>query len=147
MSRSSKTAKRMTFLENIIKIMREHEYLGKDESRKGINENEIQKAVFSRLNKHLPNIIKDTYGLNEKKAHSLVETDFVYESKKSVSVNGFPFFATNHRPDAVLAIDELRIAFEIKKNTTQPPFFFVGGCLISMLFVMKDHAETKQTEA
>lgn len=116
MSRASKTSKRINFLEAIIKIMREHEALGKGQSRKGINESHIQKNVFSKLNTHLPNIIKDNYGLNEKKAKSLVETEFVYESKTTVSVNGFHFFETNHRPDAVLSIDELRVAFEIKKG-------------------------------
>ena len=116
MKRAKKTERRINFLEDLTNIMREHEYLGNEENRRGIGENAIQRAVFSRLNKSLPDIIEKHFYLNRKKAQDMVQKGFAYESKKKVSVHGFPFFATNHRPDAILDINDLRIGFEIKKG-------------------------------
>ena len=50
-----------------------------------------------------------------KKSAELVAS-FQWEQKTTTTVNNFSVFSTNHRPDAVLDIEDFRIGIEIKKG-------------------------------
>jgi len=110
------TKKRIEFLDKILSAMESHELFCDLVSRERDTESQIQKALFLRLQKKLPWIIQSIFGYNEKKANKIVDTQFAWEQKKKISVKNFPFFATNHRPDAQLVVDNLRIGIEIKKG-------------------------------
>lgn len=115
MKRARKTEKREGFLNDLIDIMRNHEVLGKDEKRTSSKERPIQKALFSRINLELPSLLEKHFYFKKDKANEM-RKNFVYESSTKRTVHGFSFFATNHRPDAVLSLKDMRVAFEIKKG-------------------------------
>jgi hypothetical protein len=73
--------------------------------------------LFLQLEKELPAILSDHFGFSEKKSKKIVKEGFKWEQKITTTVPSFNFFATNHRPDSVLEINEkLRIAMELKKG-------------------------------
>ena len=110
------TKKRIEFLDAILSEMESHEIFSDYVSRERDSESQIQKALFLRLQQKLPSIIQETFGYTEKKAKQIVDAQFAWEQKKKTVVNNFPFFSTNHRPDAQLLVENLRIAIEIKKG-------------------------------
>ena len=116
MIKSKKTTKRVNFINDITKKMKEHEIFNENIERKTVRENSIQRSVFTRLEVDLPDIITKHFGTKENKAKEIVKNRFVFEKKKRKPVRNFPIFSTLHRPDAELKINDLRIAFEIKKG-------------------------------
>ena len=114
MSLSQKSARRVKLLKRIMSDMREHDMFSNIVSRVNDTESYIQKNVFLSLEKVLKsNLIE--YGLSEKKSNNAVES-FKWEQKVTTTVNNFTVFSTNHRPDAVLDIGDIRIGIEIKKG-------------------------------
>ncbi|MBL7066977.1 MAG: hypothetical protein ISS29_03855 [Candidatus Marinimicrobia bacterium] len=117
MVKKSRTSKRINILEGILAIMEEHEMFCEIVSRKNDTENQIQKALFLRLQKELPQLLVERLGISIKKAQYQVDKQFKWEQNTKTTVSNFPFFSTNHRPDAVfIPYNNLRIAFEIKKG-------------------------------
>ncbi|MBN2017313.1 MAG: hypothetical protein JW794_04175 [Candidatus Cloacimonetes bacterium] len=116
MIKLKKTTKRLNLINEIIKKMKEHDIFSESVSRKTNTENMIQKSVFSMLDKRLPEIISKNYGITERNARKQIKYNFIFESKTIKPVPSFNFFATNHRPDAILELRDIRIAFEIKKG-------------------------------
>lgn len=114
--KKSQTQKRVKLLNVILDEMEKHEIFSEIVERKNDTEDQIQKSVFLRLESVLPKIISDIYGFPNSKSKSIVKNHFIWEKKVGKTVNNFSFFATNHRPDGLLTIDDLRIAFEIKKG-------------------------------
>ena len=114
MSNTVKSKKRTDFLKRVMELLLDHETLSEDVSRKSATEATIQSALFARLNKKLEKYAKE-YGLNDKQSR-LVQDNFRYESKTTNHVNNFAVFSTNHRPDAILEMDGLRICVELKKG-------------------------------
>jgi hypothetical protein len=110
------TQKRIQFLDSILEAMKKHEIFSDIVSRKNDTEYQIQKNLFLRLQNELPNLLISSFGYSEKKAKHIVKNNFKWEQKKTTTVSTFSFFATNHRPDAELEFDNLRIAIEIKKG-------------------------------
>lgn len=51
----------------------------------------------------------------KKKSKEFV-ANFQWEQKITTTVNNFTVFSTNHRPDAILNLDNFRIGIEIKKG-------------------------------
>jgi len=116
MSKTYKTQKRVQLLEEILKLMEEHEMFDEILSRRHDTEPSIQKALFSKLNKKLPEVISEFYHIQPEKAKELIKEHFRFEKKTNTPVHNFSFFATNHRPDAVLLLNDISIAFEVKKG-------------------------------
>lgn len=114
--KAQQTKKRIRFLDSIFDVMERHELFSEIVSRKRDTEAQIQKMLFLKLQNELPNLISSTFGISPKKSKLLVNHNFVWEQNKKTTVHNFSFFATNHRPDAVLEIEKLRIALEIKKG-------------------------------
>ena len=116
METARKTERRVQFLNNILSEMESHDIFQDCVNRGNDSESSIQKALFSRLQGKLPSLIQEAYGYSPGKAEDVVNKYFVWESKSSVSVNNFPFFSTNHRPDAALNVEDIAIGVEIKKG-------------------------------
>lgn len=114
--KAHQTKKRIQFLNSILNVMEKHELFSEIVSRKNDTEAQIQKMLFLKLQIELPNLVSSIFGISPIKAKSLVDCNFVWEQKKKTTVHNFSFFATNHRPDAVMEIEKLRIALEIKKG-------------------------------
>jgi len=83
-------------------------------SRKRDTESFIQKNLFLSLEEKLGDFLEE-YGLSKNKNKKAVES-FQWEQKLETTVNNFSVFSTNHRPDAVLSLDGIRIGIEIKKG-------------------------------
>lgn len=117
MVKKHRTSKRVNILKGILAIMEEHEIFYEIVSRKNDTEYQIQKALFLRLQRELPQLLVDQLKMSLKKAQNQVNTKFMWEQNTNTTVSNFPFFSTNHRPDAVfIPYKNLRIAFEIKKG-------------------------------
>ena len=116
MKLARKTEKRTKLLDRILDVMKKNEFFSDEISRGSDSENQIQRVVFSRLEMELVKILPDVERINADRAKAKIHDSFAWEKKKNVNVPNFPFFGTNHRPDAVLTIDDIRIAFEIKKG-------------------------------
>ena len=114
--KANQTKKRTQFLNSILNVMEKHELFTEIVSRKNDTEAQIQKVLFLRLQIELPSLISSTFGVNHQKAEYIVANKFIWEQKINTTVHNFSFFATNHRPDAELEVDKLRIAIEIKKG-------------------------------
>lgn len=117
MKKTSKTQKRIDFINEMKEIMLKHKYFSGTISRKGINENEIQRNIFLDLNDDLKEIIPKYFpNIKSEEASEIIDKNFIFEGKLKSTLKNFPFFSVNHRADAELSIDGLRIAFEIKKG-------------------------------
>jgi hypothetical protein len=85
--------------------------------KRNSSEGEFQKNLFLDLQKALPPMLSSYFGFSERKARKVTERNFKWEKKIDTPVPSFNFFATSHRPDAVLEIKkDLRIAVELKKG-------------------------------
>jgi hypothetical protein len=114
MKMAKKTDRRVKLLNSIISHMKSHNMFSKQVSRKRDTENVIQKNLFLALEDHLGKyLIK--YGVGEVKSKKIV-ANFQWEQKLTTTVNNFTIFSTNHRPDAILDLDDFRIGIEIKKG-------------------------------
>ena len=119
MKTSVRSTKRINLINAIIETMLKHEIFSDIVSRKKDTESQIQKALFLRLQKKLPEILTNVYGLSLKRASQITQAGFMWEQKLSTVVSHFDFFATKHRPDSILEIaNDMRIAIEIKKGST-----------------------------
>ncbi len=111
---AKKTDRRVKLLESIMSCMKNHNMFSKQVSRRRDTESAIQKHLFLSLEDNLEEyLIK--YGMNDKKSKTLV-TNFQWEQKSTTTVNNFTVFSTNHRPDAILDLEDFRIGIEIKKG-------------------------------
>lgn len=117
MRKTVQSKKRVKLVDSIISKMKKHELFSATVSRKRDTEQQIQKALFLRLQNELPKILQNIYGYTRKQAIKIVKNGFMWEQNVNTTVNNFSFFATNHRPDSCFEIrKELRIAIEIKKG-------------------------------
>ena len=118
MAPAVKSSKRVNFIEDVVKLMKSNSFFSDYVRRDRDTEGQIQKSIFLDLEVNkLPKAIGKAFGLESKKAKEWVGENFAWEQKTTVTVNNFPFMATNHRPDAVLTIPGgRRIAIEIKKG-------------------------------
>ncbi len=114
MKMAKKTDRRVKLLQSIILHMKSHNMFSKQVSRKRDTENVIQKNLFLSLEDKLEEFLIE-YGIREKKSKELV-ANFQWEQKLTTTVNNFTVFSTNHRPDAILDLDDFRIGIEIKKG-------------------------------
>ena len=128
---TKKSERRTKLLNNIMLKMKRHSMFSTKVSRKLDTENVIQKQLFLSLedNESLKNMLTE-YGVNEKKSSEYV-TNFQWEQKLKTSVHNFTIFSTNHRPDAVLNLDDIRIGIEIKKGDSGASLRSgLGQCLL-----------------
>lgn len=117
MKKTVQTNKRSSFVEAIISSLEKADIFLDIVSRKNDTEAQIQKALFLRLENVLPYILSEHFKFSEKKSKKIVHDNFKWEQKITTPVPSFNFFATNHRPDAVLEVNEgLRIAIELKRG-------------------------------
>lgn len=117
MSRAVQSKKRVKFLETIIKKMSKNVIFEGTVSRTSYSESEIQKALFLKLKEELPKVLQSQYNFSKEYAQKIIEEEFLWEKSVHTTVHNFSFFATNHRPDSVLSINEdFRIAIELKKG-------------------------------
>lgn len=117
MKKTAHTKKRSSFIDEIIRSLEKNDIFSEIVSRKQDTESLLQKVLFLRLEKELPAILISHFGYSEKKSTKIVEERFKWEQKISTTVPSFNFFATNHRPDSVLEVnEEIRIAIELKKG-------------------------------
>lgn len=117
MQKTVQTEKRSNFVEDIITCFRDHDIFSKIVSLKHNDERQIQQALFLSFQKELPCILSKRFRFSEKKANMIADQGFKWEQKITTTVSNFNFFATHHRPDAVLEVnDNLRIAIELKKG-------------------------------
>jgi hypothetical protein len=116
MQRTAQTKKRSLLVEDIIHSLEKNEIFSGIVSRND-TEGQFQKALFLQLHKELPPMLSTHFGFSEKKSIKVVNEGFKWEKRIDTPVPSFNFFATNHRPDAVMEINkELRIAIEVKKG-------------------------------
>ena len=94
--------------------MKSHNMFSKQVSRKRDAESVIQKNLFLSLEDQLGEYLVN-YGVGEVKSKKIV-ANFQWEQKLTTTVNNFTIFSTNHRPDAILDLDDFRIGIEIKKD-------------------------------
>jgi hypothetical protein len=132
MQKAAQTKKRSSLVEAIIDSLEKNDIFLGIVSNKNATEGQIQKSLFLQLENKLPSILLDHLKFSEKKSKKIVKEGFKWEQKLTTTVPSFNFFATNHRPDAVLEIDEsLRIAIELKKgNSGQALRAGVGQALV-----------------
>ncbi len=117
MQKTAQTQKRSSLVIEIISVLKENEIFSEIVTRQHDTEALFQKVLFLRLQKKLPSMLSSILGFSEKKSTKIAEEDFKWEQKVTTPVPSFNFFATNHRPDAVLEInEELRVAIELKKG-------------------------------
>lgn len=114
MKLAKKTNRRVKLLKSIMSQMKGHDMFSMQVSRKRDTENTIKKNLFLSLEKKLKRFLIK-YGINDNKSKELV-AGFQWEQKLTTTVNNFTVFSTNHRPDAVLDLDDFRIGIEIKKG-------------------------------
>jgi len=113
-----KGQKRKAFISDILSLLRDIPTFNEDDgkvSRKDLSEGAIQYTVFNTLNNKLPDLLSKHYDYSNEFAKDIVKDKFRYEKKEGTVLHNFKFFNTNHRADATLEINDLRIAFEIKK--------------------------------
>lgn len=118
MALARKTDSRTKLLNDIIEAMETHELFSDNVARKD-DEAAIQKTLFLRLEKGkaLQKILTENKrASNSNKADHIALKKFAYEQDKNTTVKQFVSFGTNHRPDAVLDLGDMRIAIEIKKG-------------------------------
>jgi hypothetical protein len=116
--RANKSEKRTKLLNDIIEAMVSHEIFSDNVKRKD-DEATIQKALFLRLEKGkaLQKILtENNVTTSTEKADAIALKKFAYEHDINTTVNQFSSFGTQHRPDAVLDLGDIRIAIEIKKG-------------------------------
>ena len=117
MALANKSSKRTKLLEDIVESMSSHEMFSSNVKR---NEDEatIQKALFLRLEKgkSLQKILVENNIVTPEKAEYIALKKFAYEQDINTTVKQFCMFGTQHRPDAVIELDDIRIAIEIKKG-------------------------------
>jgi len=111
---AKKTERRVKLLRAIMDDMKSHKMFSKKVSRSKDTESVIQKNIFLELEDNLEKYLQD-YGFTETKSKKITEK-FQWEQKTSTHVNNFSVFSTNHRPDAILNLDDFRIGIEIKKG-------------------------------
>ena len=111
---AKKTDRRVKLLKSIMSRMKNHNMFSKHVSRKRDSESIIQKNLFLSLEEKLDEFLV-TYGMNDKKSKQIV-ANFQWEQKLTTTVNNFTVFSTNHRPDAILDLEDFRIGIEIKKG-------------------------------
>lgn len=112
-----KSTKRTQLLNAIVDNLTSHEIFSDNVKRDKDTEKAIQKSLFLRLEKSaLRPILTESFGVNESKIDDILNKHFKYEQDTQTVVNHFSMFATQHRPDAILELDDLRIAIEIKKG-------------------------------
>lgn len=117
MQKTAQTQKRSSLVDEIILVLKKHEIFSEIVTRQHTTEGLLQKVLFLRLEEKLPYILSNSFGFSQKKSTTIVKESFKWEQKITTPVPSFNFFATNHRPDAVLEInEELRIAIELKKG-------------------------------
>lgn len=117
-NQARKGQRRVKFIEDILHEMKNHDTLRKTIKRNSKDEKDIQDAVFSTLDSRLPAIISDHYDISIKASKKKVRNNFNFEKKSNCAVSNFPFFGTNHRPDADLSIYGTDFGFEIKKGSS-----------------------------
>lgn len=116
MKRAVKTAKRIKLLKSIAEDITSHERFEENVKRKSL-ETETQLAVFQRLEKVLlKDHIIEYLNCSDKHAQSIVTDNFKWEGDTNTTVHHFIRFGKQHRPDAILEIDNLKIAIEIKQG-------------------------------
>ena len=118
MAVTRKTEQRTKLLNDIIETMKTHELFSDNVARKD-DEASIQKTLFLRLEKGkaLQKILtENNRARNITKADNIALKQFAYEQDKNTTVRQFNSFGTQHRPDAVLDLGDIRIAIEIKKG-------------------------------
>jgi len=128
---AKKTKRREKLLDSILKHMMNHTMFSDKVSRTRDTESMIQKNLFLYLEDEdrLKKCIED-YGMTDKKSAELAAS-FQWEQKKTTTVKNFSVFSTNHRPDAVLDMEDFRIGIEIKKGDSGTALRSgLGQCLI-----------------
>jgi hypothetical protein len=116
MEKTVQTQKRSALVEDVIASLKENPVFSGIVARKG-SEGHFQESLFLGLERELPKVLSRHFGFSKKKSTELVHERFKWETKIDTPVPSFNFFATNHRPDAVLDINnKLRIAIELKKG-------------------------------
>lgn len=111
---AKKSERRVKLLNAILSHMKSHNMFSKQVSRKRDTESVIQKNLFLNLEDKLERFLTK-YGFGEVKSKELV-ANFQWEQKLTTTVNNFTVFSTNHRPDAILDLNDFRIGIEIKKG-------------------------------
>lgn len=77
------------------------------------------------------NSIKEYLGCSDKQADKIVLNDFKWEGDNNTTVHHFVRFGKQHRPDAVLEVDNLKIAIEIKQGDSGASLRSgLGQCLL-----------------
>jgi hypothetical protein len=115
MKKAAQTKKRIAVANTIISSLKKADILSGIVQIKNKTEAEIQSALFLHLGRKLPSVLKRHFNFSQEKSKKIIEKNFKFEQKRTTKVSGFNFFATNHRPDAVLEINKgLRIAIELK---------------------------------
>lgn len=117
-TKKSQTQKRVKFLDEILSVLQSHEIFSDLVSRERDTEHQIRKALFLRLQNKLPQLLEKYFGYSEKKSSHVITNDFKWEQKRNTTVSNFLLFSTAHRPDAVLEVENLRIAIEVKKGVS-----------------------------
>lgn len=118
MAIARKSEQRTKLLNDIIEAMASHELFSDNVARKD-SESTIQKTLFLRLErgKALQKILTENKrAANSEIADKIALKQFSWEQDKNTSVKQFITFGTQHRPDAVLDLGDMRIAIEIKKG-------------------------------
>ena len=117
MALAKKSSNRTKLLEDIIDVMKTHELFSDNVKRKD-DEATIQKTLFLRLEKGkgLQKILTENNIANQEKADLIALKKFSYEQDNNTTVKQFCMFGTQHRPDAVLDLGDIRIAIEVKKG-------------------------------
>ena len=115
---TKKSEGRTKLIDDIIDVMVSHE-LFSDNVKRRDDEATIQKTLFLRLEKGngLQKILTENGRATTKEEANLIALKkFSWEQDTITTVKQFITFGTQHRPDAVLDLGDIRIAIEIKKG-------------------------------
>ena len=114
---TTKSIKRTALIDSLANELIDHELFSDNVKRDRDTEKQIQKSLFLRMEKTgLQKVLTENLDMKSNKIKEVIKKDFAWEQDINTTVNQITMFATQHRPDAVLKVNDLTIAIEIKKG-------------------------------